>query len=159
MKILEGQGPKIEEIGKTKFKNESAGDDFKKIMDQLTSIQEANRSEPAHSLNAVPNIEGIINVNRINPVNSIIVSSEKKLLLDSLSETLNLVDFYAGKLADENIPAKDLTPLIEQLDGRLESLKVMSKGDSLPETLKPVINDMTVTIGAEIEKYRRGDYF
>jgi hypothetical protein len=159
MKILEGQGPKIEDIGKTKIKNESAGDDFKKIMDQLISVQETKRSEPAQSLNAVPNIESIINVNRINPVNSIQSSGEKMRLLDSLSETLNLVDFYAVKLADENVPVKDLTPLVEELDARLESLKVMSNGDSLPETLKPVINDMTVTIGAEIAKYRRGDYF
>ncbi len=158
MKIFEGQGPKMEDIGKTRFKNESGGDDFRKIMDQLISVQEPARSESSQSLNAVPNIEGIINVNRINPVNSIIVSSEKKLLLDSLRDTLNLVDFYAGKLADENIQSKDLTPLIEQLDGRLESLKIMGKGDNVPETLRPVITDMTVTIGAEIAKYRRGDY-
>lgn len=157
MKVHEGQGPKIGDIGRVNSKNGSAGDDFKKIMDQLTSGQEVLQSS-SKSLDAVSNIDSIIGVNRINPVNMVPVSHEKGMLLDSLRDTLDLIDFYSNKLGDGNVPSKDLTPLIEELDGRLESLKIISEGDNVPDALKPVISEMRITIGTEIERFRRGDY-
>ena len=147
----------MEHIGRVKVKNGSNGDDFKKIMDQVNSGQEVKQST-SQSLNAVPNIDSIIGINRITPVDMVPVSNDKRMLLDSLRDTLNLIDFYAGKLGDGSVPAKDLTPLIEQLDNRLESLKIISKGDNVPDELKPVISDMKVTIGTEIERFKRGDY-
>jgi hypothetical protein len=157
MKVNEGQGPKMESIGRVKVKNGSNGDDFKKIMDQVTSGQEVKQST-SQSFNAVTNIDSIIGVNRITPVDVVPVSHDKRMLMDSLRDTLNLIDFYAGKLGDGSVPAEDLTPLIEQLDNRLESLKIISEGDNVPDELKPVISEMTVTIGTEIQRFKRGDY-
>ncbi len=158
MKIHEGQFIKMDNAGKTKSSGGPGGDDFQKIMDQVASGQNAAKSDSLQSSNAVPNMEAVLNMNRMAPVNMMPVSQEKRELLDSLNDTLNLIDFYAGRLGDKNIPAKDLESLVEQLDNRLESLRVIGEGSSVPEALRPVISDMTLTIGAEIEKFRRGDY-
>jgi hypothetical protein len=157
MKIHEGHGPKMENTGMVKSKNGHAGSDFKKIMDQVASGQEVKQSD-SQNLNAVPNVDSIIGINRIHPVNTVPVSHEKRLLLDSLRDTLDLIDFYADKLGNGNIPAEDLTPLIERLDDRLESLKIISEGDNVPDEMKPVISEMRISIGTEIERFKRGDY-
>lgn len=158
MKIHEGQGPVIGDMGKAAGKKGPGGDDFKKIMENFTSGTETVQSSAGSVLNGVNNIESVIGINRITPVNAVPFSNDKRMMLDSLHETLNLIEFYAGKLGDGNISAGELSPMVEELEGRLETLKNAGKGDNIPEPLKPVISEMTVTIGAEIERFKRGDY-
>ena len=154
MKIYESQRVLLEQQGKTnKNKNTDSGS-FQQIMDQLTSSTEANKTLPVN-INPVQIIDGPAGT---LPINGISGTNKKDLLLDSLKETLNLVDFYAGKLADESFPAEDLSSLVDQLDERLASIKDMSSMEGVPDKLKPVISDVAVTIGTEIERFRRGDY-
>jgi hypothetical protein len=154
MKIYENQRVLLEQQGKiNKNKNTDAGS-FQKIMDNLTSSTETNKTLPVN-INPVQIIDGPAGT---LPINVISGTSEKDLLLDSLKDTLNLVDFYAGKLADESFPAEDLSSLVDQLDERLASIKDMSTKEGVPDKLKPVISDVAVTIGTEIERFRRGDY-
>jgi len=154
MKIYENQRVLLEQQGKiNKNKNTDAGS-FQKIMDQLTSSTETNKTLPVN-INPVQIIDGPAGTLSINGTSG---TSEKDLLLDSLKDTLNLVDFYAGKLADESFPAEDLSSLVDQLDERLASIKDMSTMEVVPDKLKPVISDVAVTIGTEIERFRRGDY-
>ncbi len=154
MKIYENQRVLLEQQGKiNKNKNTDAGS-FQKIMDQLTSSTETNKTLPVN-INPVQIIDGPAGT---LPINGTSGTSEKDLLLDSLKDTLNLVDFYAGKLADESFPAEDLSSLVDQLDERLASIKDISTMEGVPDKLKPVISDVAVTIGTEIERFRRGDY-
>ncbi|MGD9160932.1 MAG: hypothetical protein PVG39_21115 [Desulfobacteraceae bacterium] len=154
MKINESQRALLEQQGKINKNRNTDADSFQKIMDQVTSGTETNKTLPVN-INPVQILngpEGVI------PVNESFNMSEKDLLLGSLKETLDLVDFYAGKLADESFPVENLSSLVDQLDERLASIKDMSSMEGVPEKLKPVITDVAVTIGTEIERFRRGDY-
>lgn len=154
MKIDESQRILLEQQGKiNKNKNADAGD-FQQIMDQLTSSTITKKTLPAN-INPVQIINGPAET---LPINNLIEPVKKDLLLDSLKETLDLIDFYAGKLADKSFPAENLSSLVEQLDERLVSIKDMSSMEGVPEKLKPVISDVAITIGTEIERFRRGDY-
>ena len=154
MKINESQRILLEQQGKiNKNRNTDAGS-FQQIMDQMTSGAETNKALPLN-INPVQIIDQSINV---APINESFETSDKNLLLDSLKDTLNLIDFYAVKLADKSFPAENLSSLVDQLDERLASIKDMSSTEGVPDKLKPVINDVAVTISTEIERFRRGDY-
>ncbi len=154
MKIHESQRVLLEQQGKiNKNKNTDTGS-FQQIMDQLTSSNETKKTLPVN-INPVQIIDGPAGT---LPINGSFEPAEKDMVLDSLKETLNLIDFYAGKLADDSFPAENLSSLVDQLDERLASIKDMSSMEGVPEKLKPVISDVAVTIGTEIERFRRGDY-
>ena len=154
MKINESQRILLEQQGKiNKNRNTDAGS-FQQVMDQIASGEKTNKTLPLN-INPVQIIDRSINV---DPINESFNPSDKNLLLDSLKDTVNLIDFYAGKLADKSFPAENLSSLIDQLDERLASIKDMSSIESVPDKLKPVINDVAVTISTEIERFRRGDY-
>ncbi|MDM7919702.1 MAG: hypothetical protein QUS12_11110 [Methanosarcina sp.] len=154
MRIDEGQRILIEQQGKiNKTQNNEAGS-FQQIMDQLTSRPETGKALPL-SINPVQIINGPAG---IIPMNGQPDSNEKSMLLDSLKDTLDLIDFYAGKLSDTSLPAEDLTSLVDQLDEKLADIKGISSMEGIPDRLKPVISDIAVTMGTEIERFRRGDY-
>ena len=154
MKINESHRVLIEQQGKLNKNKNTNAESFQQIMDQMASGTETGKTLPAN-INPVQIIDGPAGT---LPINAMGGSSEKDLLLDSLKGTLDLVDFYAGKLADKSFPAENLSSLVDQLDERLESIKGMSSMEGVPDKLKPVISDIAVTIGTEIERFRRGDY-
>ena len=157
MKIYENQGVLLEQQKKVNKNQNADTDSFQKIMDQMTATETNNASSSLPlNINPVQIIDSTAGVASVNGIMS--DPTEKSMLLDSLKETLDLVDFYAGKLSDKSFPAESLTSLVDQLDDRLESIKMMSSEEGVPEGLKPVIDDMAVTIGTEIERFRRGDY-
>lgn len=154
MKIQESQRALLEQQGKiNKNKNTDAGS-FQQIMDQMTSSTETSKTLPVN----INPVQIINEPSGVIPVDGTLNTSEKDLVLGSLKETLDLVDFYAGKLADESFPAENLSSLVDQLDEKLTSIKDMSSMEGVPDKLKPVITDVAVTIGTEIERFRRGDY-
>ena len=157
MKITESSPVLLEQQGKINKTNNSESGSFQQIMDQVTSkTEEAGSSLPA-SINPVQIINpasGVMGIEGITPSGS----PEKNELLDSLKDTLDLVDFYADKLGDKSFPAENLVGLIDQLDERLTSIKDMASQEGVSEKLKPVLTDMATSIGSEIERFRRGDY-
>ncbi len=154
MRIDEGQRINIEQQGRiNKSRNSEAGS-FQQIMEQLTSRPETGRSLPLN-INPVQIINGPAG---IIPVNGQPDSTEKTMLLDTLKGTLDLIDFYAGRLSDTSLPAEDLTSLVDKLDEKLSDIKGLSSMEGIPDRLKPVISDIAVTMGTEIERFRRGDY-
>jgi hypothetical protein len=156
MRIDESQRVLLEQQGKTnKTTNNEAGS-FQQIMNQLTSRPETTKALPLN-INPVQIIDGSSGIIPLN--GTVTTSDEKTMLLNSLKETLDLIDFYAGKLEDTSCPAENLTSLVDQLDEKLDTIKGMSSAKSIPESLKPVISDIAVTMGTEIERFRRGDYF
>src|SRR5512145_1171178 len=123
MRIDEGQRILLEQQGKVnKNKNDDAGS-FQQIMEQLTARPETGRSLPLN-INPVQIIDGSTG---IIPVNQAVSgSNEKTMILDSLKDTLDMIDFYAGKLADTSLPVEDLASLVDQLDEKLADIKGMS---------------------------------
>ncbi len=83
---------------------------------------------------------------------------ERKQVIEELRQTLDLVDFYAAKLADSSLPARGMSPLISHLEDRLDALQGMESSPNLPEKLRPILSDVVITIGTEIARFRRGDY-
>ena len=156
MKINESQRILIEQQGKVnKNVNSGTGASFQEVMDQMTSNRETDKALPLN-INPVQIIDRPVSIVPVNGLES--EANEKDILLNSLKDTLDLIDFYAGKLADDSFPAENLSTLVDQLDDRLTAIKGMSSVEGMPEKLKPVISDIAVTIGSEIERYRRGDY-
>ena len=157
MKINESNGALIESQSKlNKNRNTDNEGSFQQIMDQIASNGETTKKTLPLNINPVQIIESTTSVNHVNQLES--ETNIKNTLLDSLKETLDLVDFYVGKLGDTSFPAENLTSLIDQLDDKLMTIKNISSEESLPEQLRPVVSDIAVTIGSEIERYRRGDY-
>ncbi len=157
MKITESNRVLLEQQSKINKTGNSESGSFQQIMDQMTSKSEGVSASPPASINPVQIIDsasGIMGVGGITPSGS----AEKNEILDSLKDTLDLVDFYAGKLGDKSFPAENLSGLVDQLDERLSSIKEMASQEGVPEKLKPVLTDMATAIGSEIERFRRGDY-
>ncbi len=154
MKISDIQRLLIEQQGKVnKSRNTDAGS-FQQIMDQVTSQTPINNTLPL-SINPVQIIDKPA---ATAPVDGASETSGKDMVLGSLKDTLDLIDFYAGKLGDSSFPTENLSSLVDQLDDRLTAIKGMSSAEDMPEKLKPVVSDIAVTLGTEIERFRRGDY-
>jgi hypothetical protein len=151
MKIYERQSVLFNQTDKTDRKNISEKNDFQAIMDKVSASSAGREnSAPANIQLSVPSTTGI--VFRDDPV------PDKKEVLTGLKDTLDLVDFYAEKLADSTIPSDNLSPLVEQLEERMDILKEMGTSSQMDDRLKTVISDITTSMGTEIEKFKRGDY-
>jgi len=152
MKIYEHQGVIFNQPDKNDKKNISDKNSFQAIMDQVTSS----------SVNKGNNVPANIQMPFANGVGIIIkeesVNDNKEDVLNNLKDTLDLVDFYAEKLADSSLSSDNLSPLVEQLNERLNMLKEMESSTDMNDKLKTILSDVTTTIGVEIERFRRGDY-
>jgi uncharacterized protein (DUF2342 family) len=112
MKIYEHQGILLNQTCKNSRKNISEKSDFQAVMDRITSSS-ADKQNSIPSDIAIPylNIPGIV-------IKEDALSS-KETALNDLKDTLNLVDFYAEKLADQSLSTESLSPLVEKLEERL----------------------------------------
>lgn len=155
MKIYVGQDLILQQVDKKGKKSAPIENDFQKIIDQIVSRPEKGEKAPA--LENVPVMNGI-SIAQTEPVTGQADFINKEKLVGTLEETLDIIDFYAGKLADSTMSAEGLTPLINHLEERLGILEKMESAPEIPEKLRPVISDMSVTIGTEIARFRRGDY-
>lgn len=158
MKVYEGQGPILPKTSKPVKKNLHQGNEFNKIMEQMGAVNGMKEPATTASENARLVINGVNIVSAADRVQETGDINDKKMVMETLKETLDLVDFYASKLADSTMSASGLTPLIDHLEERLEILQDMESSTGMPEKMKPVISDLKITIGAEIAKFKRGDY-
>jgi hypothetical protein len=157
MKVYEGQGPLFHQTNNCINKKGEKGSDFQKIMEELNSKPDPSRVNPGKE-NIVP-LEGGVQIlygveNTVGSQNS----AKELPLVAELQETLDLIDFYSSKLADSSISSSGLSPLINHLEERLEGLRGMESTPETSEKLRSIISDMVITIGAEVAKFKRGDY-
>jgi hypothetical protein len=155
MKIYEGQRILIEQKNDLNRKKNKGAESFRQVMEKVSSKSENSVNIP-ESINPVQIIDGVTGSLPLD--SKAPVSGEKGILLDSLRDTLDLIDYYAGKLADKSFPVDNLSSLVGELQERLETMKGISSDDKIPDTLKPILADMTITLSTEIEKFKRGDY-
>jgi len=151
MKIYEHQGVLLNQTCKNNKKNVSENKDFQAVMDQITSASAGKQNDvPANIEMPFINSAGIV-------IKEYPVSSREEVL-NGLKDTLDLVDFYAEKLADSSLSTDSLSPLVEQLEERLSLLKEMGSSDQTDDRLKTIVSDAATTMGVEIERFKRGDY-
>ena len=157
MKVYEGQGSVIQRPKKV-AKNDSLNKfEFQNIMDKVHANGSKIENEDQNR-GAIPVPGGVHILNGAVQIHGPINSAEKRYLVDELEKTLDLVDFYALKLADSSMPARELNTLVDHIEEKLHTLQGMKSVPKIPEKLKPIISDMVITIGAEISKFKRGDY-
>jgi hypothetical protein len=155
MKVYEGQGSIIQQTNTTLKNKNNDGSDFQKIMDEMSSGIENKGIAPGQN-NLPPVDNGIQIIHGVEKINGDLSAKEK--IVNDLQNTLDMVDFYSKKLADSSMSASDLDPLVSHLEDRMGTLKDLESSSDTPEKVRPVISDMVITIGAEIAKFRRGDY-
>ena len=156
MKVYEGPGPVLPKA-ENDVKKKGAGEgDFQKLMQEASLQTEAKEGKANHSIHQLPP-SGIQIVKGVEGIQETPKELERKQVINELQQTLDLVDFYAEKLADSSLPASGMNPLIDHLEDRLSNLQSMETSPEMPEPLKPVISDMLLTIGTEIAKFRRGE--
>ena len=89
----------------------------------------------------------------LSPVDSksdVIVQSEK---------ILNLLDHYAGELADPSRTLKDIRPLVDSIEKEVTLMEseAVNKVQN-DKTLDRLVKDLAVTAKVAIYKFHRGDY-
>jgi hypothetical protein len=157
MKVFEGQGPILQQVQKKGHRKEAGESDFQRLMDQ-TRFQADKGGDGRVQRPLEPALDGIQILRGAEKVEAPEATFEKEKVMGALQETLDLVDFYADKLADSSLPITGINPLVDHLEERMETLRGMESTPGLPEKLRPLISDVVITIGTEIEKFRRGDY-
>ena len=89
----------------------------------------------------------------LSPVDSksdVIVQSEK---------ILNLLDHYAGELADPSKTLKDIRPLVDSIEKEVTLMEseAVNKVQN-DEALDSLVKDLAVTAKVAMYKFHRGDY-
>ena len=89
----------------------------------------------------------------LSPVDSksdVIVQSEK---------ILNLLDNYAGELADPSRTLKDIRPLVDSIEKEVTLMESEAANKvQNDETLDRLVKDLAVTAKVAMYKFHRGDY-
>jgi hypothetical protein len=156
MKVYENHGPILPTSPKSVNKNGAKDEEFQKIMDQAQAAGVMKDEDASVAAPIAPQPQGVQILQGAEK--SVQTLKAKEMVLNELRTTLDLVDFYAEKLGNTSLPITGLAPLIEHLDERLQNLQGMQADPELPQKLKPIVNDVVVTLGTEIAKFKRGDY-
>jgi hypothetical protein len=157
MKIYEQQGLKFNPAEKHNKKSGIEKSDFQSIMDGITSSTTGKESAASSNVQT-PMVGGLDMIFNSASIYADGEAGAREQILTSLKDTLDLVDYYAKKLADTSLPSDRLSPLIEQLEQGMDSLKDLCAAAGDDGKLKSIITDITGTVGVEIEKFKRGDY-
>ncbi|PKN68164.1 MAG: hypothetical protein CVU57_00640 [Deltaproteobacteria bacterium HGW-Deltaproteobacteria-15] len=157
MKVLENPGVMLDQIRRQNTVKDQGENTFHQIMEDVElekGFQEMGRSPAASGM--IP--EGVQILNQTGSIqNSEIVFGKAEILRD-LEQTLDLVDFYAGRLADPSFQANEMEPLVDHLEERMAGFQMLQTEAELPEKLRNIISDTVLTLGRETAKFRRGDY-
>ncbi|MEW6667456.1 MAG: hypothetical protein AB1512_19805 [Thermodesulfobacteriota bacterium] len=158
MKVYEGQGMTLHETLRKKRAQEAPLGDFQGILDQMKSQQDGE-SAPANKgrLDPVPP-GGIQILGGVGDMDTARDGGLRNQALQDLEGALDLVDFYATRLADRSLSVRDLESLVGHLEERVERLRSLQTAAGLPDGLKSLLSETTLTIGLEVAKFRRGDY-
>jgi hypothetical protein len=61
-------------------------------------------------------------------------------------------------MSDMSFKATDLEPMVSHLENQAAYFGEVRSDPGLPKALEPIISDLSLTIEAEVARYRRGDY-
>ena len=157
MKVYEGKGPAAIVPLQKKGTKGLEGNDFKKILDDTNQKIEGNE-KPAIPIDPGLPPNGVQIVHNATNVAGSEQSMNKREILETIRDTLDMLDFYATKMSDLSFQAGDLAPMIEHLRDHAVYLDELGSAPGLPKGLEPIIKDLSLTIGTEVARYDRGDY-
>lgn len=157
MKVYEDQGLLMNQTVKNVRRKQDAESEFKAIMDEKMTKVDQQEARNTHR-NVEPAVNGIQILNGADKIAMPSGAFKTQPVLDEILKSLDLIDFYAGKLGDGSLDAQSLDPLVTHLEESVERLKGMEDTPGFSEELKPILSDVVLTLGTEIAKYRRGDY-
>lgn len=98
-------------------------------------------------------------LNEINAATGPSPVESKNIIIEQSDKILNLLDDYAGELANPDKTLKDIRPLVDNIEkevNRIES-EAANKfhGD---KALDRIVQELAVTAKVAIYKFHRGDY-
>jgi hypothetical protein len=133
---------------------EKPADAFRKMVDH--AIKGGEREETSvHRGTPPPDICGVTILTGAAPAG---FQGGHQLLLEELDQALDLVDFYIAKLGDKRIGLHTVGRVVDQLEERCSRLRSIESDQNLPGDLKGFVSDLTLTMGKEIARFKRGDY-
>ena len=153
MKIHWTEGPPISKAPSKDSGQKKPDVEFKKIMEQLLDNKETKQMPP--DANTLPGLAAVSSVSMDPPPGKV---PDTKALLGEIQDLLDNVEFYAQKLADSSISAKELAPLVTHLEQRTSELLKYTSTGKVSQGLGQIISDLALTISAEVAKFKRGDY-
>lgn len=157
MKVLENPGLMLNQIQKQKAVKDQGENTFQQIMNDVRlekGVQEQGRSQAVSGI--IP--EGVQIVQQAGRIQPSETGFDKAEILRDLEQTLDLIDFYAGRLSDPSFQVNEMGPLVDHLEERLAGFQMLQTEAELPEQLKNIISDTVLTLGRETARFRRGDY-
>ncbi|MBN1102061.1 MAG: hypothetical protein JXL84_01465 [Deltaproteobacteria bacterium] len=157
MKVYEGQGVIPNPMVKKGAPKSSGEREFQRIMDQmLPAGEDGNAIGIKGSRELVP--EGIQFIGGLEGIHEASGAVKRGQVLEELEQSLDLVDFYAAKLADRSLSVADLEDLVAHMEERVAALRDLESTPGLPERLKGILSETMLTVGTEVARFRRGDY-
>ena len=157
MKINESQSTVLQHARGNAAQKGAEGNEFQKVMEQVISGAD-QKVEAPRAGNLGPAADGIQIHYGASGVGDVTAAVQSKQVVEELQQTLDLIDLYAGRLADSSQSISRISPLISHLEERMDNLRHMESDPGFPGKLKPIVTDVVMTIGTEIAKFKRGDY-
>ncbi|RJR34751.1 MAG: hypothetical protein C4576_25980 [Desulfobacteraceae bacterium] len=157
MKVHENPGLMLDQVRKQSKVKDQGESSFRRIMEDVGSDKEPQGNGQGRTAEGIVP-EGVQIVCRTGGTHSSERGFEKAEILRNLEQTLDLIDFYAGRLADPSFQTSEMEPLIENLEERLAGFQTLQGEEELPEHLNTILSDVILTLGRETARFRRGDY-
>jgi hypothetical protein len=158
MKISDTQASMLSEMSTQKSGKSKADGSFQKVMNEVMEQQDekAARPDSANSPEFPPDISPTQMIRDIGGQNDSLSGTQ---VMKELENILDLAGFYSRKLGDPAIKTASLEPLITHLEGKMEGLRSLKENGSMDDKLKSIVSDLDLTLGTEVARFRRGDYY
>lgn len=119
-------------IGLSNTKKAHPGDGFKQILDK--TVSEINQPDPT------------------KPV------GKKDPALEHSDKVLNLLDRYAGKLADPSTSLKEIHPLVTRIQEEVDLLEARAADVPDQKGAGQLFKDLAIMANVAVLKFQRGDF-
>ncbi|RJR33547.1 MAG: hypothetical protein C4576_27925 [Desulfobacteraceae bacterium] len=157
MKVYENPGLILNQIRKQNTVKDQGESSFRQVMEDVGLEKELQGKGQGQSASGIIP-EGVQIISRTGSTQSSEKGFQKEEILRNLEQTFDLIDFYAGRLADPSFQTGEMEPLIENLEERLAGFQTLQSEQELPEQLNTILSDVILTLGKETARFRRGDY-
>ncbi len=98
-------------------------------------------------------------LDELNPTTNPCPVDNKSDVIVQSEKILNLLDHYAGELADPARTLKDIRPIVDSIEKEVTLMESEAVGNvQNDKTLDRLVKDLAVTAKVAMYKFNRGDY-
>jgi hypothetical protein len=98
-------------------------------------------------------------LDELNPTTNPCPVDNKSDVIVQSEKILNLLDHYAGELADPARTLKDIRPIVDSIEKEVTLMESEALGNvQNDKTLDRLVKDLAVTAKVAMYKFHRGDY-